>query len=133
MTDLRVLIADVLLTTEDDWSDARTIVGLTFEHTATTAEANGLALQTIIECLRAGLLVAGDYEAAGFRAWPVSTEEAIARIIREWADLGDRAPTPDTIAWFDLTELGEQRAQGLAARPTRADHQSTTGWSGESP
>ncbi|HWJ67118.1 MAG TPA: hypothetical protein VNT31_10600 [Nocardioides sp.] len=113
MTDMDALISDILLSTQDDWSDAGWVVGQAMEYTATVAQANELALQMIVECLRTDLLVAGDLEVEGFRAWPVSTEEAIARITREWADLGDRAPTPDTIAWFDLTELGEQRARAL--------------------
>ncbi|MBA2691208.1 MAG: hypothetical protein H0U65_01770 [Rubrobacter sp.] len=57
-------------------------------------------------------LVKGGYIHAGipkgrsdFIPWPLSADEAIERIEREWKALG-REPDISEVAWFDITEKG---------------------------
>lgn len=54
--------------------------------------------------LRAGLVTGGS-----FHAWQLNLAETIEHIGTVWTAIGGRAPGPDTIAWFEITEVGEER------------------------
>lgn len=54
--------------------------------------------------LRAGLVTDGS-----FHAWQLGLAETIEHIGAVWTAIGGRSPGPDTIAWFEITEVGEER------------------------
>ena len=54
--------------------------------------------------LRAGFVTDGS-----FHAWQLNLAETIEHIGTVWTAIGGRAPGPDTIAWFAITEVGEER------------------------
>lgn len=69
-----------------------------------SAEAKQVTLAVIRELLAEKQIVAGvfvdqDEDTAAFVTWPLSAEEAVARIEREWAILG-REPSLGEVVWF---------------------------------
>ncbi|MBA2344827.1 MAG: hypothetical protein H0V83_07070 [Rubrobacter sp.] len=65
-------------------------------------------LGVIAELLKGGYAFAGDPDGRdGFDPWALTEEQALTRIEREWDALG-REPDIAEIAWFGLTEKGEE-------------------------
>lgn len=54
--------------------------------------------------LRAGFVADGS-----FHPWQLGLPEIVEHIGTVWTAIGGRAPGPDTIAWFEITEVGEER------------------------
>jgi hypothetical protein len=72
--------------------------------TLTTDQARQAVLAIIREVLTDGRIVAGDIvdrdeDTAAFVPWRLSVEDTVARIEREWVNLG-RKPDPGELAWF---------------------------------
>lgn len=54
--------------------------------------------------LRAGFVTGGS-----FHPWQLGLAETIEHIGAVWTAIGGRAPGPDTIAWFEITDRGQER------------------------
>ena len=68
-------------------------------------------LGVLSDLLEEGLLVAGFPSGRlDFTPWEMPPAEAVARIRREWDELG-RDPTIAEIAWFDITDKGRAACQ----------------------
>lgn len=59
--------------------------------------------------LARGELRAGFFTDGSFHPWPLSLPETVEHIGAVWTAIGGRAPGPDTIAWFEITEVGQER------------------------
>jgi hypothetical protein len=73
------------------------------------------ALGLIAEGLCSGLFVAGSAEHSGFHQWEGTPGQAVERLVREWSS-DDLYPSPGAIAWFQLTELGDERGRAALER-----------------
>ena len=75
------------------------------------AKTEAVRLRTIsvvAELLKGGYACVGDPDGRdGFAPWALTEEQALTRIEREWDALG-REPDIAEIAWFGLTEKGEE-------------------------
>jgi hypothetical protein len=61
------------------------------------------------ELLREERVVVGEVSGEGeFRAWGVSVEEAVGRIMRGWEELGEEPVYENRVAWFATPELLEK-------------------------
>lgn len=73
-----------------------------------------LALGVIAELLMDGYMRSGSNTANRWEYWDCSPEEAIARIIRSWKELGPEGPLPMwSVVWLEITDKGEERAREL--------------------
>ncbi|HEX7351065.1 hypothetical protein [Brachybacterium sp.] len=70
--------------------------------------------------IRAGFVTAGR-----FRPWSLPVAEIVEHIGTTWAALGGRAPGPDMIAWFELTEAGRD---AIGPRGVRASAPGMSGY-----
>ncbi|MEA5471832.1 hypothetical protein [Spirulina sp. 06S082] len=70
-------------------------------------------MSLIKKTLDNGLIQAGTFsEEREFQIWDLSTKKILARIEREWDNLG-REPNPGEIVWFITTEKGDKEANRL--------------------
>jgi hypothetical protein len=68
-------------------------------------------LSVIRYILEAGLMRVGDLrERVGFVAWLGNTDDALARVEREWLTLG-HDPSLGNVCWFENTAAGNERAR----------------------
>jgi hypothetical protein len=102
---------ETLLEGLEDWIGMWEIVcGMTEIQDSTRRREAVLGL--IRELLELGWFEAGfpRMNPLGFDAWETSTSDAIARIEREWRELGGD-PSLGDIVWFNLTEKGSHEAR----------------------
>jgi hypothetical protein len=97
---------------EVDWVDMSEawFVAKTAGPTSTAEEARALAIASIESAIRRGLMQLGDVkEAIGFTAWPLSVDDSIERLNREWPA---SMPSPEIgdIGWLCNTPEGDEFA-----------------------
>ena len=79
---------------------------------STDDEVRERALEILSPLLREGLIEAGALRDDGdFLPWPCTPEEALARIDKEWRELG-QDPNIGQVCWFSNTASGDRAAEG---------------------
>jgi hypothetical protein len=115
MSDARV-IDEILTEGEDDWVHLGVLVRIVKYATGLAGEDLLCKTLGVIQHLvSSGWMVAGDIGdevSPGFQPWSLTLAEALARIEREWRDLG-RDPSLGDICWFANTPAGDERARLL--------------------
>jgi hypothetical protein len=101
----------------DDWIQTWEVASIAkFKCGARTSdERRTTSIGLIRRALMDELLIAGEVTPDGFHKWALTPELAVARIEREWSELG-REPTLGDICWFDITQAGM-----AAAKRSRTD------------
>lgn len=108
--------------TNDDYVYFAEFLGMVVRSTGKTddAEVMRIALDAVTELILEGAVVPGDlgWRTDGFAPWPLTPEEAVARIEREAAEYlrtGAEVHMGD-ICWFDLpARIAEREAAKRAA------------------
>lgn len=123
-------IDDVLTRAADDWVWAASIYDAArtgdprgSEEAADDLSARAIALMRAL--LGERLLVPGRIAFGRFLPWTCSTGEAIEYIATHWRSLPYRLGTLDFFVWFDITDLGLERAE--RAERAEAGEEASTG------
>lgn len=115
--DDRTLLEDVLAHGVDDWLDLGWIVQIARRaDLKDPAATRALAIGLVAEALVGGLAVAGEVTEDGFRAWELTPEAALGRIVEQWFAYGLESPTPGAICWLAVTDEGEARGIDVLRR-----------------
>lgn len=104
MSDLEQIVKDFVLEAAKDEVGLWRVANVVRSDLGTVAEADvrAVSLNVIEELLNRGVEVIDYYEGRGWAKWPEqSTEAILARIEREWKDLGQN-PNLGDICWFRL-------------------------------
>ena len=113
----RTFVEDVLARGVDDWVYAAEVLGVVERSGVTDrSQLRQLALGVISEVLVGGFAVAGEVDGERHRPWECSVGDAIARIVEEWGQWGDEAPTPGAVVWLDATLSGVAVGQAVLDR-----------------
>lgn len=108
-------VEGVLLAGLDDWTGVWMVVG-EVRHTlgiTEEAEIRSTTLQIIRFLLSEGLMAIGDLRGPDeFVPWYTGTEESVARLEREWIELGAEPGVGD-LGWLALAPAGETAAQRI--------------------
>jgi len=112
-------INDLVLRGCDDWVYAAEVAFIAREmgRARSAEEIRGLSLEIIRAVVIQGLMEIGDLPKEGRRLslWPMTPQECIERVEREWKALG-RNPTLWEICWLQNTDKGHTLGEELFKR-----------------
>lgn len=106
--------AKILLRGLDDWvslAEARSLVSLA--EPGPPAEVREATLRAIALLVENDLAQLGELDPR-FVEWPLSKEDGLQRVRREWWD-PDRDLVPGNIVWIDNTSAGDDIARAIEA------------------
>ena len=108
------MIAAVLRAGSDDWVGVWELPFLARSTGAADSpqEERIACIQVVRELLASGWATVGDVTDDGFRAWPLTHDQAVSRIETEWQALPN-GPNLGDIGWINLSETGEAKAAEL--------------------
>jgi len=117
--DERGLVEDLVARGVDDWAD----LGIAIDIARRVAPAAGetrtlLAIGIVTVAIAQGFIIAGAVSEGTFEAWPLSAEDAIARLVREWSEMAVD-PRPGDIAWLCNTTDGDLIGAAVLERERR--------------
>lgn len=75
-----------------------------------------IAIGSLTELLVSGMVDIGAEDRDGFHPWPVSTADAVIRMVSTWLELGRSEPWGGQVGWLRNTEAGNARARVVRER-----------------
>jgi hypothetical protein len=107
-------VDDLVKRGADDWIQAAEVawVAKSIGEASTDTDVRDLALELIREVVQHGLMEIGEVAADAFRKCPLSPEEALSRVTREWMPLSG-LPDLGDVCWLCNTEAGNERGEEL--------------------
>jgi hypothetical protein len=113
--DANRLSGEVLVAGRGDWVGLWEVVRTARELDAGPQEDVPRVVVSVIRALHErGLVRIGcPRSGGGFEPWPLSSEQAAARIVQEWQELGERDPDIGEICWLENTPAGDEAARRL--------------------
>ena len=113
----RTLAEDLLARASEDWVTAAEVIDLARRSGLDNPEdLRDLAVGLIARLIIAGLIVPGEYDGSGHRAWDCSAAESIARIVEEWSARTDPFVMPGEIVWLDASAEGQRLGDAVLLR-----------------
>ena len=99
----------------DDWQHLGNLFEACFDHApaADFETLRGQVVSVIRDLLTNNLMVAGDVDRDGFKAWELSAEQTTAQIADRLRGITIEDVAPGAVVWLDLTSEGEELAAQL--------------------
>lgn len=106
------LADDLLARASEDWVSPAEVIDLARRSGAENPEdLRDLSVGLISRLILAGLLVPGEIDAGGHRAWESSAAASIERIATDWNARTDAFVMPGEIVWLNTTTEGQLRGE----------------------
>jgi hypothetical protein len=115
MNTIEQCVKELLIAGSDDWVYLAEALRIIESVNAEAAlDVKQLTLEVLGEVVQRGLMEVGDLPGQGCRLklWPLTPQECLARIEREWDALG-RSPSLGEICWLQNTDKGDALGEQL--------------------